>query len=200
MNRLSVLLVVLLPALAQAEGGRPPGKMDNAGVERGRYLVETGACHDCHTPHRMGKAGPEPDMSRQLSGHPEGQTLPPPPAASGPWIWGGAGSMTAFHGPWGISYAMNLTPDKDTGLGSWREEDFVRALKTGRHMGSGRPILPPMPWGWYARFTEPDLRAIFRYLQTLPTVKNRVPEPQPPAAPAPAAVPVSPPSEAPAPR
>jgi mono/diheme cytochrome c family protein len=199
MKRPSVLLLVLLPALAQAEGSRSPETTDTTRVERGRYLVETGACHDCHTPHRMGKAGPEPDMGRQLSGHPAGQVMPSPPAASGPWVWGGAGVMTAFHGPWGVSYAMNLTPDKETGIGSWREEDFVRALKTGRHMGAGRPILPPMPWSWYARFTETDLRAIYRYLQTLPPVKNRVPEPQPPA-PAAAPSPSLPPSGSPAPR
>ena len=176
-----VLAVLVLPVLAQAAA---PGN----DVERGRLLVQAGACNDCHTPHRMGPNGPEPDMSRQLSGHPAGLSLPPPPKASGPWVWGGSSGLTAFYGPWGVSYAQNLTPDKETGLGGWTEEQFVQALQTGRHMGQDRPILPPMPWSWYAQLPESDLRAIFRYLQTLPPVQNRVPAPElkaPPASPLP---------------
>ncbi len=85
-------------------------------VERGKYLVEFGGCNDCHTPMKMGEKGPEPDLSRMLSGHPKGAKLPPPPSLpTGPWAIVTA-PLTAWSGPWGISYTANLTPDK-TGLG-----------------------------------------------------------------------------------
>lgn len=148
---------------------------------RGAYLVAGFGCADCHTPMKMGPKGPEPDFARNLSGHPEDMKLPPPPKADGPWIWFGAATNTAYAGPWGISYAINLTPDKETGLGNWKEEEFVQAIKTGKHAGVGRPIMPPMPWPAMSRLTEDDLRAMFRYLQTLPPIRNRAPDYQPPA-------------------
>jgi hypothetical protein len=130
----------------------------------------------------MGPNGPEIDESRRLSGHPETMVLPEPPAANGPWIASTTGDLTAWSGPWGISYAFNLTPDENTGIGSWHEETFVKAIRTGRHMGVARPILPPMPWFVYKNLTDEDLKAIYAYLRTIKPVKNRVPEPVPPAA------------------
>ena len=72
--------------------------------------------------------------------------MPPPPKLSGPWAWSGAATNTAFAGPWGVSFTANLTPDDETGLGKWTAETFIAALRTGRHEGKGRPILPPMPY------------------------------------------------------
>jgi hypothetical protein len=80
-------------------------------------------------------------------------------------------------GDWGISFATNLTPDENTGIGSWSEATFVKSLKTGRHMGVARPVLPPMPWPAYRNLTDDDLRSIYAYLRTIPAVHNRVPEP-----------------------
>jgi hypothetical protein len=78
---------------------------------------------------------------------------------------------------------MNITPDRNTGIGIWTEEMFLSALKTGRHMGVSRPILPPMPWSAFRNLTDEDLRSIFAYLRTIPAVHNRVPDPvAPPAA------------------
>src|SRR5262245_36165810 len=88
-------------------------------VERGKYLVNAGGCHDCHTPMKMGANGPEPDMALALSGHPEQVTMPPAPAPQGLWMWSGGATGTAFSGPWGVSFAANLTPDQNTGLGIW---------------------------------------------------------------------------------
>ncbi|MGB5064869.1 MAG: c-type cytochrome [Candidatus Competibacter sp.] len=149
-------------------------------VARGAYLVTAGGCADCHTPMKMGSKGPEPDLSRQFSGHPEQLKLSPPPKADASWVWFGSATNTAYAGPWGISYAANLTSDKETGLGSWKENEFVQALKTGKHAGTGRPIMPPMPWPALSHLTEDDLRAMFQYLQTVPPVRNRVPDYQPP--------------------
>jgi Cytochrome c len=149
-------------------------------VQRGHYLVTIAGCNDCHTPFVVGEHGPEPDMSRQLSGHPESLKMPPPPAmGDSPWIWVGAGTNTAFAGPWGISYAPNLTPEQNTGLGAWTEDIFFKAMRTGRHWGASRPILPPMPWQSIATMTDEDLGAIYAYLQSIPPIVNRVPDSEP---------------------
>lgn len=162
-------LFAALPAVAQKS---PTG----GAVSRGKYLVEIMSCNDCHTPFKMGANGPEPDMTRMLSGHPEGMTLPPPPAPAGPWIWMGTGTDTAFAGPWGITYSANLTPDKNTGIGIWTEEMFVKTMRTGKHMGTSRQIQPPMPWSWIGKATDSDLKAIFAYLKSVPPISNHVPE------------------------
>lgn len=151
-------------------------------VARGEYIVSTSGCHDCHTPWIMGTKGPEPDMTRALTGHPADVVMPPAPTLPpGPWIWMGGATNTAFAGPWGTSFAANLTPDKATGTGEWTADQFIATLRTGRHLGKGRPILPPMPAAVYAKMTDDDLRSIFVYLQSLKPVRNKVPQPIEPA-------------------
>jgi hypothetical protein len=163
------------PAGAAEQGGSRASK-----VARGKYLVSTSGCMDCHTPMKIGPNGVEFDMSRMLSGHPDTLQMPPAPALpEGPWLVVSSATNTAFSGPWGVSFTANLTPDAETGLGKWTARDFKATIRTGRHMGRGRAILPPMPIPVYKNFTDPDLEAIFAYLQTIPAVKNRVPEPRP---------------------
>lgn len=155
---------------------------DTSPIERGAYLVTVGGCHDCHSPKVFTPAGPELDKSRLLSGHPAGDTLPAiPTGIIGPENWSALTNNhgTAWVGPWGISFAANLTPDA-TGLGSWTPEIFIQAMRTGKHAGVGRPILPPMPWMNYGRMSDEDLRAMFAYLKSLPPVSNVVPWPVPP--------------------
>jgi hypothetical protein len=118
-------------------------------------------------------------MSRMLSGHPQGMELPEAPEPKGPWMVAAVATNTAWSGPWGVSYTANLTPDKETGLGKWTQRNFTETIRTGRHMGRGRPILPPMPIPMYKNFTDGDLEAIFAYLQSIPAISNRVPEPLP---------------------
>ena len=152
-------------------------------VARGKYLVNTSGCHDCHTPFKMTPEGPRPDMDRMLSGHPEQLVMPPAPQLpAGPWVVTSAGTNTAHAGPWGVSFTANLTPDKETGLGKWTVRTFTDTIRTGRHLGRGREILPPMPIPVYRNFTDEDLAAIFAYLQTIPAVKNKVPAPRAPIA------------------
>lgn len=148
--------------------------------DRGRYLVSIMGCHDCHTPFKMGANGPEPDLSRALTGHPEGIALTEPPELDGTWLSAGSSTNTAFVGPWGMTFAANLTPDQNTGLGIWTEDMFVRAIRTGRHMGTSRPIMPPMPWPVFRNASDEDLKSIFAYLRTLPPVTNHVPAYQEP--------------------
>lgn len=160
----------------------PPTTAQAAKVALGKHLVETSACMDCHTPLKEGPNGPEPDLSRMLSGHPESLVMPPAPALpEGPWAVVASATTTAWSGPWGTSFTANLTPDDETGLGRWTERDFVATIRTGRHMGRGRAILPPMPIPVYNNFNDRELGAIYAYLRTIPAVKNRVPEPRPPA-------------------
>lgn len=149
----------------------------SAVVKRGEYLVTLSGCNDCHTPLKMGPNGPERDRARMLSGHPEDLAMPAAPPPSGPWAASIAGTFTAWSGPWGVSFTANLTPDAETGLGKWSLENFTQAMRNGRHQGRGRPILPPMPWQNYGTMPDDDLKATFAYLQTIPAVRNRVPDP-----------------------
>ena len=154
-------------------------------IERGKMLVIGGACHDCHTPKKFGPKGPEPDMDRMLSGHPEDIKISAQyqPAPGSPWAYAATADLTAWSGPWGVSFPANLTPDTNTGLrsGVWTEALFIKALKTGKHMGVARGILPPMPWNFYGQLSDDDLKAIWAYLGTIRAISNHVPDPIPPA-------------------
>lgn len=172
------------PTAAQAETDAKFAKA--AQIERGKKLVNFGGCHDCHTPLAMTPKGPAPDMTRALSGHPSNMIMPEPPKMDGAWLWAGAATNTAFAGPWGISYSRNLTPDQVSGLGIWTEEMFIKTMRTGRHMGVSRPILPPMPWQQLNTLPDEDLKAIFAYLRTVKPVRNEVPDAVVAAAPTPA--------------
>jgi hypothetical protein len=179
---LSITAVAVLAMTALVLTFRPiatPAAVQNADpkVARGAYLVKIMACNDCHTPWKLGPQGPEPDMTRMLSGHPQDMVMPPLTLAEGPWVWAGAGTNTAFAGPWGVSFTANLTPDPETGLGKWTEETFIQTLRTGRHEGQGRPILPPMPYPMYKNATDEDLRSVFAFLQSITPIRNRVPQP-----------------------
>lgn len=183
----TVVVVLALSAAPTAGRKSQPSAADlqkdlqTRRVARGQYIVNTAGCHDCHTPWKVGPKGPEPDMTLALSGHPESMKLPPPPKlGNGPWVWTAAGTNTAFAGPWGVSYTANLTPDKLTGLGIWTEDIFIKTIRTGRHWGVSRPILPPMPWTVYRNMTDEDLKSVFAYLRTIKPIKNQVPEPVPP--------------------
>jgi mono/diheme cytochrome c family protein len=178
----NILFVVVLSVLAFASlalNEDPQKKKDDL-VARGKYLVTIGGCDDCHTPKVFTATGPVPDSTRRLSGHPANSTLPEiPPNVLAPDKWGGltTNDLTAWAGPWGVSFTRNLTPDTATGLGSWTPEIFIKALRTGKDMGEGRDILPPMPWFNYAQMTDQDLRAMFAYLQSLKPIENAVPDP-----------------------
>ncbi len=174
-SRLAAILALALALGALVLVRQPSEAQDNAdAVARGRYLVDAVAsCGHCHTPRRSAVE----DMDMYLSGHPESAR---PPKFSMDLIRQGvlvsvAPTYTAFSGPWGVSFSTNLTPDV-TGLGAWTEDTFVRAMRTGKHQGDPdkRDMLPPMPWRHYQGMTDADLRAIWRYLQTIPAISNAV--------------------------
>lgn len=157
---------------------------DKTELERGKYLVGICGCDDCHSPKMMTPEGPVIDSSRRLSGHPADMKLPEvnhSELAPGKWILAEQ-DLTAWAGLWGVSFAVNLTPDSATGTGAWTPELFIKILRSGKFMGidAGRPILPPMPWQNYGQMTDSDLRAIFSFLRSLPPISNKVPDPLPP--------------------
>lgn len=145
-------------------------------IARGKYLVTIAGCNDCHSPKVMTEHGPVPDTSRLLSGHPASEPLPPLVNHDN-WMLFNMG-LTAFVGPWGVSYAANLTPD-DTGTRNWTVEQFKTAIRKGKYKGleGSRPLLPPMPWEMYRHMTDQDLEAVFSYLKSLKPVHNLVPAP-----------------------
>jgi len=176
----------LQAGIANTTDKSPPptamSKNTDKDVHRGELLAEFGGCHDCHTPKVMTPKGPQPDTSRLLSGHASHASLPAvPQGVIGPTQWGALASndLTAWAGPWGISYAANLTPDV-TGLGPWTDQEFIQTMRTGKHLGVGRALLPPMPWFNSAALTDQDLKALFKYLKSLKPISNQVPQPVPP--------------------
>ncbi len=158
-------------------------------VKWGEHLVTIGGCNDCHTPKKMTPMGPVLDISLTLSGHPAG--MPPPDVdrkameAKGYAV---TQTLTAWVGPWGISYAANLTSDA-TGIGNWTEENMITALRQGKSKGlpDARSLLPPMPWEYFKSMSDGEIKAIFAYLKSTKPVKNIVPEPAMPVSPPPPA-------------
>jgi hypothetical protein len=104
----------------------------------------------------------------------------PAPKLDGGWIAATNTTNTAWAGPWGISFTMNLTPDSVTGIGTWTEDMFIRTLRSGKHWATSRPIMPPMPWPAIRTFTDEDLKAIYAYLRSIPAITNHVPAYRPP--------------------
>jgi mono/diheme cytochrome c family protein len=148
-------------------------------LERGKILITVGDCDVCHTPKKFGPNGPELDMTRRFSGRTEGMELAPVDTSL-LHNWGYLShDLSAFVGPWGISFPANLTPDNETGIGTWQAEMFINAIRIGKHLGvaDGRPILPPMPTQNLAQLSDEDLKAMFMYLKSMPAVKNKVPDP-----------------------
>src|SRR5688500_19133903 len=134
-HKTTIVFVVSLTALsgalaravtpAPAASASPAAAPSAARIERGAYLVRTMACHDCHTPWKMGPRGPEQDMSRALTGHPSDLVMPQPKLPDAPWSSVASATNTAFAGPWGVSFTANLTPDPETGLWQWSDEVFL---------------------------------------------------------------------------
>ena len=152
-------------------------------TKHGEYLVGIMGCNDCHSPKRMGEKGPEIIPELMLSGYPADR---PVVEFKDSLIQKGFAifypDLTAAIGPWGTTFAGNLTPD-ETGIGNWTEEQFKKALTEGKFKGldNGRMMLPPMPWQNYVNMSDEDINAIFAYLKSIKAVSNVVPTPIPPS-------------------
>lgn len=150
-------------------------------VKRGEYIVNSVGCDDCHSPKKMGAHGPELIPELRLSGYPADRPVQSADTnvVKQGWVMFGP-DLTSAVGPWGMSFAANITPD-DTGIGNWTEENFLTAIRHGKSKGleGARDLLPPMPWFVYKNMTDEDLKSIFAYLKTVKPVKNIVPNPKP---------------------
>jgi mono/diheme cytochrome c family protein len=169
-------------ATTSAEVSKPYYGGFESQVEWGKHIVTIGGCNDCHTPKKMTDHGPALDSSMMLAGHPAKMT----PINVNRKEMQSKGlvvtqDLTEWIGPWGTSYAANLTPDP-TGTGNWKEEQLFLALREGKYKGlpNSRQILPPMPWEMFRFMTDDEIKAIWAYLRTIPAVSNVVPAPLPP--------------------
>jgi hypothetical protein len=177
MSRPFVILSITLAAMGCSHAAPAPTPKAHAELVReGETLVKLGGCGDCHTPvHFDEKLGaPVPIPGRMLSGHPVGAPDPSGDPARGDQAVIGP-TFTSFKLPFGVVYSANLTPDRESGLGKWSEAEFIATMRSGHHQGTGRPVLPPMPWQNLAQQPDENLRAVFAYLQSIPPVSNRVP-------------------------
>jgi hypothetical protein len=148
-------------------------------VEQGKYLVAIMGCNDCHSPKRMGPNGPEIIPELMLSGYPSDRPIV---KFEDKMVKDGFAmfypDLTAGAGPWGVTFAANLTPD-ETGIGSWTLEQFKKALTQGKLKGmdNGRTLQPPMPWQNYVTMKDEDVEAVYMYLRSIKPVKNTAPAP-----------------------
>jgi hypothetical protein len=151
-------------------------------AEWGQHLVIIAGCNDCHTPKKMTDHGPDLDSSLLLSGHPA--AMPAPDVDRKDLEKKGIAAtqtLTAWVGPWGISYAGNITSDP-TGIGGWEFTTFETAIRHGKYKGieTNRPLMPPMPWQMIKEMTDGELRAVFAFLKSTKPISNVVPQYQPP--------------------
>lgn len=168
----ALAFAIVLPIAAQQPPASPfpppkPERMAPSGTAaRGAQLVLLGGCHDCHTPKRQDGSI---DFSKSLMGHPANAPL-------APQVVGGASAnllLTAWRGPWGVTLARNLTPDKETGIGTWTLADFKKTLRTGVNP-KGEVLRPPMPIPNLQNLPDADIEAIYRHLLTLKPIRNPV--------------------------
>ena len=175
---LSVLGLGLWGTGALTAQTKPAASTTAERLARGKYIATIGACHDCHSP----KIDPQqhPDPKRPFSGRPQTTMAP---SQNNNEIHASL-DLTAWAGPWGVSYGANLTPDPETGIKKrYTEASFIKTLRTGKKP-EGEDLLPPMPWELYKIMPDEDLKSLYAYLQTIPAIKNNVKNAAPPAKPA----------------
>jgi mono/diheme cytochrome c family protein len=142
------LFAIPLGAALGALGSLPsPALADDAEIARGRYLVTIAGCSDCHTPGALIGA---PDMKRYLGGSDVGFSIPGQ----------------------GVFIGENLTPDKETGIGSWTSDEIVTAIRMGKRPDGG-DLSPVMPYAAFSHLTDEDSQAIAAFLKSLPAVMNK---------------------------
>lgn len=166
----------------QAQSALPAYGGFDSQVAWGKHIVTIAGCNDCHTPKKMGPAGPEDNMDLALSGCPSQM---PPINVNRKEIESKGLAVDNFSqwvGPWGISYTANITSDSTTGIGNWTEDQFILCLRKGKYGGApeGRNLLPPMPWQGIGQMTDDELKAVYAYLESTKPIHNIVPQPQPP--------------------
>jgi mono/diheme cytochrome c family protein len=125
-------------------------------LARGKYLVEgVGGCFDCHS--QLSEQKPEPGVAPAFEKK-------------------GSGRIVINHGELLIA-APNLTPDPETGSGSWTDDQFARAIREG--IGhDGRTLFPMMPYEDFRNLADEDLASIIVYIRSLEPVRHELPKPK----------------------
>lgn len=168
---------ILVYSCKNPSAGGPVTISQDSLVKKGNYLVSTMGCDDCHTSKVMGPQGPQLDMANRFGGHLAAVKLGPIDTSqlSKGWVLFNM-TQTAAFGPWGISYAANIS-SSEHGIGNWSLDQFKLALREGKYKGmkESRPLLPPMPWEGYKNLKDEDIEAIFAYLKSTKAVDNVVP-------------------------
>jgi mono/diheme cytochrome c family protein len=145
MNRRPGSILVVLAVLA-AGLWAAPGRAETP-LERGRYLIKgIVACGNCHTP--QGPDGPLPGMEL-------------------------AGGLVIQEEAFTV-HTPNITPDPETGIGRWTDQQIIAAIREGRRP-DGRIIGPPMPIDMYRKMSDRDVRALVAYLRQVKPVHHEVP-------------------------
>jgi mono/diheme cytochrome c family protein len=148
-----VIIAAAFAAAASAISFLPKAHAETP-IERGHYLVVIAGCNDCHTPgFFLGK----PDPNKYLGGSDVGFEIP---------------GLGVFNG-------RNITPDKETGIGAWTDEQVATAITTGRRP-DGRQLAPIMNYPAFVNMTKDDVKAVVAYLRSIPAVHNKVPGPYKP--------------------
>jgi hypothetical protein len=202
MKKLSVIiLLILFPAILLTKCNTTSNKPENVPADKtpesatvsyggydspeewGHHIVTIADCGNCHTPKKMTSMGPVEDDGLALSGHPSAQPYPNVDRMEmeTKHLFS-SDDLTSWVGPWGVSYAANITSDSTTGIGNWNEEQFLTCMRKGKYMGldKARDLLPPMPWQAFRNMTDDELKAVFAYLKSTKPIHNIVPQPVPP--------------------
>lgn len=177
---LAVLIITTVCTFASDKADK--GEKEAVEIEKGQNLTVENGCVFCHSPKIIENDDLVPDPERLFSGHPSDNKLPDiPEGLIGENKWFGlyTPGFTAWGGPWGISYSANITPDKETGIGDWSQQDFLTVIRLGIHSSFKRGLMPPMPWEEINKLSDDDLISIFKYLKTVKPIKNKVPESRP---------------------
>jgi hypothetical protein len=180
---ISAICSIAIVACNSAEGKSDKSESNKdklAMIKRGEYLVNAIGCDDCHSPKIVGPTGFEIIPETRFGGYPSTRQLQKVDTQNlkKGWMLFGP-DLTSAVGPWGMSFAANISSDA-TGIGNWKEAQFIKALREGKSKGldGSRPLLPPMPWFVYKNFTDEDLKSIFAFLKSTKPVHNVVPAPK----------------------
>ncbi len=151
-TELALPVALMIKGVPQPVAGAVTAPSKSDGLAYGKYLVEIGGCADCHTKQEHG----QPVAEMEFAGGFE------------------------FRMPQGVVLSANITPDGETGIGSWTEDGFVsRFRQYSDFANGGAPAVSAdtftlMPWLAYSKLTDEDIRAIYRYLRTVKPVVHKV--------------------------
>lgn len=174
MKKLNVVLpavtfaMLLLLAVVTTAGASPRPQDDQ--IAHGKYIATIAGCTSCHTPYKPEYNQPPQNLTLEQiqniafderAAHDTDKLL--------------AGGRVFDLGPAGMVFTRNLTPDQETGIGTWTDDQVKIAIKTGID-NEGKVLFPVMPYHVYSGMADADMEAVIAYLRSVNAVSNQVPE------------------------